>query len=80
MPLLFALAGALELPQSELRDALTTGACAGKVQDDFVGGVRSGVNGTPTFFVNRLRHDAPWDFDNLARAIKDVLAEARAAS
>lgn len=80
MPLLFALAGALELPQSELRDALTSGTCAGKVQDDFVGGVRSGVNGTPTFFLNGLRHDAPWDFDNLARAIKGALVEQEAAS
>jgi len=77
MPLLFALTGALDLPQAELRDALTSGACAGKVRDDFRGGVRSGVNGTPTFFVNRLRYDAPWDFPNLARAINEVLVEAR---
>lgn len=79
MPLLFALAGALELPQSELHDALASGTCAGKVQNDFLGGVRSGVNGTPTFFLNGLRYDAPWDFDNLARAIKGALAEHQAA-
>src|SRR3989442_4820609 len=28
-----------------------------RIKDDFMGGVRSGVNGTPTFYVNRVRHD-----------------------
>jgi protein-disulfide isomerase len=77
MPLLFALAGALDLPQSALRDALTSGTCAGKIQTDFLGGVRSGVNGTPTFFVNRLRYDAPMDFAHLAGAIEGALAAPR---
>jgi protein-disulfide isomerase len=27
------------------------------VQEDFIGGVRSGVNGTPTFFINSVRYD-----------------------
>jgi len=27
------------------------------IKDDFMGGVRSGVNGTPTFYVNGVRHD-----------------------
>jgi protein-disulfide isomerase len=30
---------------------------AGRVHDDFMNGVRSGVNGTPTFFVNGFRFD-----------------------
>ena len=30
-----------------------------KVQEDFMSGLRSGVNGTPTFFFNGLRHDGP---------------------
>ena len=32
-------------------------------------GVRSGVNGTPTFFVNGGRHDGPWDADSLTEAL-----------
>src|SRR5438128_3685758 len=28
-----------------------------RIKDDFMGGVRSGVNGTPTFYVNGVRHD-----------------------
>jgi len=33
------------------------------VRDDFMGGVRSGVNGTPTFFINGVRWDGGWDGD-----------------
>ena len=31
-----------------------------KMRDDFRGGVRSGVNGTPTFFINGVRFDGDW--------------------
>lgn len=31
------------------------------VRADFRSGVRSGVNGTPTFFINEERFDLPWD-------------------
>jgi protein-disulfide isomerase len=31
-----------------------------KVRDDFRSGVRSGVNGTPTFFINGTRYDGSW--------------------
>jgi protein-disulfide isomerase len=31
-----------------------------KVKADFISGVRSGVNGTPTFFINGIRFDGNW--------------------
>jgi protein-disulfide isomerase len=40
-----------------------------KVRADFSSGVRSGVNGTPTFFVNGLRHDGPYDPASLLASI-----------
>jgi hypothetical protein len=61
LPFLFAAAEALGLSQEDLRDALASHVYAPKVQSDFLGGVRSGVNGTPSFFINGLRHDAPFD-------------------
>jgi protein-disulfide isomerase len=39
---------------------LAAGARATRVHGDFRSGVRSGVNGTPTFFVNGLRYDGDW--------------------
>ncbi|HEX6966052.1 MAG TPA: thioredoxin domain-containing protein [Gemmatimonadaceae bacterium] len=32
-----------------------------RIRADFMSGVRSGVNGTPTFFINRVRFDGAWD-------------------
>ena len=42
---------------------------------DFVGGVRSGVNGTPTFFINGVRHDGGYALEELLEAV-DEAAEA----
>jgi protein-disulfide isomerase len=43
---------------------------AGRVHDDFMSGVRSGVNGTPTFYVNGVRHDDPYDAATLLAALE----------
>ena len=32
-----------------------------RVRSDFMSGVRSGVNGTPTFFINGVRYDGDWE-------------------
>jgi formate-nitrite transporter family protein len=41
-------------------DELLSGAYRKRVRDDFRGGVRSGVNATPTFFINGERYDGDW--------------------
>jgi protein-disulfide isomerase len=40
-----------------------------RVRADFSTGVRSGVNGTPTFFINGTRHDGSFDLESLLAAI-----------
>ena len=40
-----------------------------RVREDFMTGVRSGVNGTPTFFINGVRHDGPWDAESPVAAV-----------
>jgi protein-disulfide isomerase len=69
IPLLIALAASLKLSPIALRDALADGRFAEKVQADFAGGVRSGVNGTPTFFINGVRFDSPLGVAALPAAI-----------
>ena len=44
-----------------------------RIKDDFMGGVRSGVNGTPTFYVNGVRHDG----DAVAKALVGALNQAK---
>jgi protein-disulfide isomerase len=52
--------------------ALATHAFAPRVREDFMSGVRSGVNGTPTFFINGVRHDGPWDEPALLEALQSA--------
>jgi protein-disulfide isomerase len=67
---IFMIADKLRLPETLLRDALESGKYRAKVRSDFIGGVRSGVNGTPAFFINGVRHDGAYDFASLASAIQ----------
>ncbi|WP_152267290.1 DsbA family protein [Agriterribacter humi] len=48
---------------------------AEKVQHDFESGLRSGVNRTPSFFINGKKYDSDWEEDELLEYLKDQLAE-----
>ena len=74
IPTIFMIADKLRLPEVLLRNALETGQYTNKVRSDFMGGVRSGVNGTPAFFINGVRHNGAHDFASLASAIQLRLA------
>jgi protein-disulfide isomerase len=69
LPLFLAIVRYFGLSEQGLRDALAHGTFADKVRRDFLTGVRSGVNGTPTFFINNLRYDGPASYEALAGAI-----------
>jgi protein-disulfide isomerase len=47
-------------------------AHARRVREDLRGGLKSGVEGTPTFFVDGLRHDGPNDLATLRAAVEDA--------
>ena len=57
---LLAYAEAAGVDPTAVAADLAAGATAGRVHRDFRSGVRSGVNGTPTFFVNGRRYDGNW--------------------
>ncbi len=58
-------AAALGLDAERFLAEVKAGTYARRIREDFVGGVRSGVNGTPTFFINDLRHDAGFEPESL---------------
>ena len=56
-------------------EALASETFAPRVRADFRSGVRSGVNGTPTFFVNEARYDGSWlNERDFMRALLDAEA------
>jgi protein-disulfide isomerase len=56
----------LELFDRELADHVH----AARVHEDFLSGVRSGVNGTPTFYINGARHDDSYETETLLAALE----------
>jgi len=49
-------------------------AHAARVREDFMSGVRSGVNGTPTFYINGARHDDSYDVETMLAALDRAAA------
>jgi protein-disulfide isomerase len=67
------LAKELKLSPADLRASLEKREFLPKVRADFSGGARSGVNGTPTFYINGHRHDASFDYPELVAAIEATI-------
>jgi protein-disulfide isomerase len=67
---LVGYAEVLGLDQTRFRQELASHVHAPRVREDFLSGVKGGVNGTPTFFINGLRHDDAWDLETLVEALE----------
>jgi protein-disulfide isomerase len=68
-PYMLGYAEALGLDVQRLAEEVSVQLHLPKIQEDFMGGVRSGVNGTPTFFINGVRYDGPHSSNFLAEAL-----------
>jgi protein-disulfide isomerase len=64
----------LGLDTARFERELTGRAYEARVQEDFMSGVRSGVSGTPTFFVNGSRFIGSWGDGTLLDALWQVAA------
>jgi formate-nitrite transporter family protein len=60
------------LDTKRFRKELDAGIHAPRVRADFLGGVRGGVKGTPTFFINGERYEGVFNLDALVAALLKV--------
>jgi len=67
-------AATLQLDQEKFEREMTEHIYAPRVREDFLSGVRSGVNGTPTFYINEVRHDDSYALEMLLAAIEDAMS------
>jgi protein-disulfide isomerase len=72
-PDLVAYAVAAGADREQFNRDLSDGKFQPRVREDFMSGVHSGVNGTPTFFINDRRYDGPYEMPSLMAAIKHLL-------
>lgn len=66
-------AGKLKLNVETFGNDMKDEALKEKVDADFESGVRSGVNGTPTFFINGERYNGSWEENELLTALKKII-------
>jgi len=69
-PDLRAYAAELGLDVERFEKELSEHVQAARVHEDFISGVRSGVNGTPTFYINGVRHDDSYELETLLAALE----------
>jgi protein-disulfide isomerase len=62
----------LRLDMTKLERELAHHVHMARIREDFMSGVQSGVNGTPTFFINSLRYDGNPEFGPLVSALEEV--------
>jgi protein-disulfide isomerase len=75
---LVSYAGELDLDVTRFADELDRKVYLPRVRKDFHAGVRSGVNGTPTFFLDGMRYDGDRDADSLVYAISGAASRGHA--
>jgi protein-disulfide isomerase len=53
-------------------DDIKQGVVGKRIQEDRQSGIRSGVNGTPTFFINGARYDGTPDYGSLLESLESL--------
>lgn len=75
IPFLYELSDRIKLPANDLKSAIDNQTYAEKIHDDFLGGVRSGVNGTPGIFINEHKFNGAVEFADLVEIIDSILEQ-----
>ncbi len=66
-------AEAISLDTTQYEQDMTQHRHLKRIEADMEGGERSGVQGTPTFYINGVLHNASWEQDALLAAIERAL-------
>jgi formate-nitrite transporter family protein len=67
-------AARLGLDLEKLGNDISQGVAEDHIKEDRQSGIRSGVNGTPTFFINGTRYDGSLDYNSLLSALESEMA------
>jgi protein-disulfide isomerase len=78
--LIESLVERLHLDAARFESDLATRKFQARVKHDFMGGVRSGVNGTPGLFINGERYDQSWDEQSLVAALLQAASRSHGAT
>lgn len=70
---LIGLAGTIGLDLEQYKHDIQQEELFNKVEMDFESGVRSGVNGTPTFFINGKKYEGSWEEEPLYQYLKNLI-------
>jgi protein-disulfide isomerase len=63
----------LELDLHKFKNDMYTHAYTGRIREDFLSGIHSGVNGTPTFYINGIRYNDSWDYETLLERLLFII-------
>lgn len=74
---LLRLGSSVGVDAARMKSDLESGAFDERVYADFMSGVRSGVSGTPSFFINGVRYDGGWDYDTLLAVLESQVSSAK---
>ncbi|HEY4148981.1 MAG TPA: thioredoxin domain-containing protein [Chitinophagaceae bacterium] len=71
--LLLSLAESAGVDIKQLSQDISTPAVTDRVEKDLEGGARSGVNGTPSFFVNGYKYEGYHEYDRMRKDLESIL-------
>jgi protein-disulfide isomerase len=69
------IASELGLDVIQFKMALSDASLTKKVKRDFENGIKSGVGGTPTYFINDIKYTGKKDLESLSKAIEQEMRE-----
>jgi predicted DsbA family dithiol-disulfide isomerase len=71
---LVRFAKSIGLDMKKFHRAITERTFARRVREDLISGMESGVKGTPTYFINGVKHSGAGELALLAKAIESLMS------